>query len=132
MTSSATRTAGCQGAQQARLPQPLQSAAPVPLGECGHCACGLGSSCGSRRAGGSLTIDVVQVQRAAQAPVPGGDQVEDEGDPAPLQLVVVAEQGICKVKAQPHMPARARSPGGRVCGCIGPRDVHLSGPLLRL
>lgn len=42
-----------------------------------------------------FTISVVKVQGAPQAPVPGRNQVENEGDPAPLQLIVMAEQSIC-------------------------------------
>lgn len=38
-----------------------------------------------------FTISVVKVQGAPQVPVPGRNQVQNEGDPAPLQLIVMAE-----------------------------------------
>lgn len=68
------------------LPPPLRSTDVVHKNS-EVAACGRARIC--------LTINTEQVQGAAPAPVPGRNQVQNEGDPAPFQLVVVAEQGIC-------------------------------------
>lgn len=68
------------------LPSPLRSTDVVHKNS-EVAACGRAHIC--------LTINTEQVQGAPQAAVPGRNQVQNEGDPAPFQLVVVAEQGIC-------------------------------------